>query len=441
MTTQAAPAVIPTARPTLPQLVGLAVVLLWGLVVGLGTAPWWGGWVREATVPPAQATLYNYNDFAEEIAAASLIPSADRPHLYSISTQLARQQAIWGPRYPTGQPLPFALVPWAAFLLVPFLLVPHAVAFLAFSALSALVAGATFLALARWARLPPVVAATFVLAGLASFPLLRTLQLGQFSALAFAAATGSLLLLWRGADTGAGLALAAATLKPHLFVLLPLALVAERRWRTIAAAVAGVVALIGLSMVVIGPNVVGDYVTLLRDFSFSESVEQMQNWRGLFESTLGLTGPLLTGLMALSLAAMTALVAWVWWPFWTKQPTATNIPHSALRTPHSEDLRWAITIIASLLFSPHFHFNDMLLWAIPAAIILRRLYAPPPGGTFTPRERTVAFILLWLAYIVPTVSFFAQALRPGLWFALLVLALLIARLRGETGDEWLGVGG
>lgn len=62
-------------------------------------------------------------------------------------------------------------------------------------------------------------------------------------------------------------------------------------------------------------------------------------------------------------------------------------------------------------------------------------------GAFAPRERRAAFSLLWLAYGMPILSFFAQALRPGLWFALLVIALLIVRLRRETVTRGLGVGG
>ena len=279
-----------------------------------------------------------------------------------------------------------------------------------------------------------------MLAGLASFPLLRTLQLGQYSAITFAAVTAALLALWRGQEIGAGLALLGATLKPHLIVLLPLGLLAERRWRAIGAGAAGLLVLAALSTLVLGPQWPGAYLHLLGLSGFTEGVEQMQNWRGLFESTLGLTGPLLTVLMTLALAATAALIAWVWWPVWTQKQQAAATPPAARRPLPSNDLRWAVTIIASLLFSPHYHFNDMLLWAIPAAIILRRLYAPPPDGAFSPRERTVAFILLWLAYAIPAISFFAQAWRPGLWFALLVLALLIARLRREGVGGWgLGV--
>jgi hypothetical protein len=323
------------------------------------------------------------------------------------------------------------------FLLLPFLALPYAVAFLAFSACSLVLAGIAFAAWARWMQAPPLVGATFVLAGLASFPLLRTLQLGQYSALTFAAVTAALLGLWRGREVGAGLSLLGATLKPHLIILLPLGLLAERRWRAILAAAAGLAGLAAISTVVLGPEWLGRYLTALSRAGFSEAVEQMQNWRGLFESTLGLRGPLLTTALALALAATTGLVAWVWWPVWIARlsPSPSYTPQSAIRTPQSDDLRWAITIIASLLFSPHFHFNDMLLWAIPAAIVLRRVYAPPGGRAFGPRARTVAFIVLWVAYALPLVAFFAQALRPGLWFALLVLALLIARLRFETRTE------
>jgi hypothetical protein len=434
MITQAAPAVIPAARPTLPQLVGLGVVLVCLLVVAVGTADWWAGWVREATVPPDRAH-YPYNDFAEEMAATGLLVSPQRVRLYDLDVQTARQQTIWGPRLPAAV-LPFVRVPWTTFLLLPLLALPYGVAFLVFSACSVVLAGAGFVAWARWIHAPPLVGATFVLAGLASFPLLRTLQLGQYSAITFAAVTAALLWLWRGQQTRAGLVLLGATVKPHLIVLLPLGLLAERRWRAIVAGGAGLLALTLLSLLTFGPTWPGDYLTILRgDLGALEGVEQMQNWRGLFESTLGLRGPLLTALMTLALAATAALVAWVWWPVWTaKQPAAVR-PPSAIRNPHSTDLRWAVTIIASLLFSPHYHFNDMLLWAIPAAIILRRLYAPPPGGAFGPRARTVAFILLWLAYVLPVLAFFAQAARPGLWFALLALALLIARIRRETATS------
>jgi hypothetical protein len=435
MTTQASAAALPVPRPTLPQWVGLGVVLAWLLVVVAGTGGWWATWVREANLPPDRAT-YPYNDFSEELAATDLLFTPDRLRIYDLDVQIAHQQAVWGPRLPAERVL-FIRVPWTLFLLLPFALLPYAVAFLAFAALSVVLTAGALGAWARWMRAPPLVGVTFVLAGLASFPLLRTLQLGQYSAITFAAVTAALLALWRGQEIGAGLALLGATLKPHLIILLPLGLLAERRWRAIGAGAAGLLVLAALSTLVLGLQWPGAYLHLLGLSGFTEGVEQMQNWRGLFESTLGLSGPVLTILMALALAATAALVVWVWWPVWRATPPSTNIPPSALAPPHSNDLRWAITIMASLLFSPHYHFNDMLLWAIPAAIILRRVYAPPGDAAFSPRERTVAFILLWLAYIMPAVSFFAQTWRPGLWFALLVLALLIARLRRETGGSWL----
>jgi len=57
--------------------------------------------------------------------------------------------------------------------------------------------------------------------------------------MAAACMAGVLLLSNRGRDVPAGLLLALCTAKPHLFLLLPVALVARRRWRLLASASAG----------------------------------------------------------------------------------------------------------------------------------------------------------------------------------------------------------
>jgi hypothetical protein len=400
----------------------------------------------DAQMPPAQAH-YPYNDFAEEIAAASLSVSSDRAHLYDIGVQLDHQRAIWGPRYPAVG-LPFPRVPWIALALAPLLLLPHAVAFLLFTALSVLAALVALVALARWAHLPPLVGVTFVVAGLGSFSLLRTVLLGQYSAFALFSLTAGLLLLWRGYPGWAGLALVIqASVKPNVLVLVVLALLLQRCWRTLAslAGAGGVLAL--LSAVWFGPQVVITYPLLLRDFGFSEAVEQMQNWRGLFESTLALQGSALSALMALALLGMAAIVVWVWWPLQRAEDSGGNaepgrgLPRRwAWRTGWpSPDLRWALTIFASMLFSTHLHFNDLLLWAVPAAIVLRRIYAPLPGGAFSAGERAGALAMIWIGYFVPLVAFFTQAWRPGLWFALAAMALLAWRIQREQGmavGEW-----
>ena len=117
---------------------------------------------------------------------------------------------------------------------------PHAVGFLLLSALSVAAVAAALLIWARWARLPLAVGAAFVCAGLGSLPMLRTVLLGQYSGFMLLAVTGAVIWSMEDRDARAGVALAAATLKPQLIFLVPLAWLLQRRWRALVAGAAGV---------------------------------------------------------------------------------------------------------------------------------------------------------------------------------------------------------
>ena len=171
-----------------------------------------------------------------------------------------------------------------------------------------------------------------------------------------------------------------------------------------------------------GPQALLDFVRIQSGFApyfpGAEAVDQMQNWRGLLEFTLGWQGvgeQMAEGVLLLLTATV---VVWAWWP-------------GGSHARRAADLRWGLTILASLLFNYHLHLNDLLVWAIPAAIGLRRVYAPPEGATLSPRARQVTLALVWGACVVPWLAFFAEGARPGLWFVLLVGACLAAQIRRE----------
>ena len=304
---------------------------------------------------------------------------------------------------------------------------PYAVGFLLLCAVTVAAAAAAFAIWARWARLPPVLAAAFVCAGLGSLPLLRTLVLGQHSAVMLLALTASVIWSLQGRDARAGVALAAATL--YLIILVPLAWLLQRRWRALVAGAASLAALTALSVAVMGPHVLADFVTIESAFEQyfpgAEAVEQMQNWRGLLELTLGWQGvgeQMIEGVLLLLTATV---VVWAWWP-------------GGAQVRRAVDLRWALTILASLLFTYHLHLNDLLAWAIPAAIGLRRVYAPPEGAALGLRARQVTLVLVWGAWVVPWLAFFAEGARPGLWFMLIVERPWPRRSRGSSAPRrWL----
>jgi hypothetical protein len=56
----------------------------------------------------------------------------------------------------------------------------------------------------------------------------------------------------RRRDVAAGLLIALCTAKPHLFLLLPVALIAHRRWTIVKAAVAGTLGLLGIGTLAAG---------------------------------------------------------------------------------------------------------------------------------------------------------------------------------------------
>jgi hypothetical protein len=403
------------------QWIAVGVTGLMLALVVWGNVPWLRLWLNDLTTPPLTAH-YPYNDFAAEATAVRLLDTPQRAHLFDAATQLAWQEQVWGARLPVMLREPFVRVPWSALYLWPFAELPYAVGFLLLCAVSVAATAAAFGIWARWARLPPVAAAAFVCAGLGSLPLLRTLVLGQHSAVMLLALTASVLWSLQGRDARAGVALAAATLKPHLIILVPLAWLLQRRWRALAAGAASLLALTALSAVVLGPQALVDFVTIQSAFDQyfpgAEAVEQMQNWRGLLESTLGWQGggeQMVEGVLLLLTATV---VVWAWWP-------------GGARPRRAVDLRWALTILASLLFAYHLHLNDLLAWAIPAGIGLRRVYAPPEGAALSPRARQVTLALVWGAWVVPWLAFFAEGARPGLWFMLIAGAALAAQIARE----------
>src|ERR1019366_1256745 len=76
--------------------------------------------------------------------------------------------------------------------------------------------------------------------------------MGQDTILLALCLAGALRLAEARRDVAAGLLLALCTAKPHLFVLVPLALVAHRRWKILVSATIGTVGLLVLGTAAAG---------------------------------------------------------------------------------------------------------------------------------------------------------------------------------------------
>src|ERR1035437_1218365 len=125
--------------------------------------------------------------------------------------------------------------PWQALLMAPLGWLPYSWAYWIWIGLNL----AAFAALV-WVWLLP---RDYVLWGAAFLPVAACLMVGQDTILLALCLAGVLRLAETRRDLAAGLLLALCAAKPHLFLLVPLALIAHRRWRMVTGAVGATVGL------------------------------------------------------------------------------------------------------------------------------------------------------------------------------------------------------
>ena len=143
----------------------------------------------------------------------------------------------------------------------------------------------------------------------------------------------------------AGAALSLLSIKFHLFLLLPLLIIAQRRKGLAVGFGVGCLLLIGLSFVAAGPNWPLEYLGILTQARISPSLEIMPNVHGLVGN--------LAGAIWLEAGLSLAVLAASWWIF--------------RRT--SFEIAIAVMIVGGFLISYHSYGYDGAI-LVPAALIL-----------------------------------------------------------------------
>ena len=199
---------------------------------------------------PRDRILHGQNDFISYYAGAKLSGTGQ---LRSVEAQrtLSEQQAhIWIPG------VLFIRPDYYAILLRPLAWFPYLTAYWLFEALSV----AALLAFLWLFRGEP----NLWMLALCSIPLAALLANGQDVTLLMLAFAGAILLDRRGMPFAAGLLLSFCTVKFHLFVFVPLALIAYRKWKMIGGACAGTAACVLAATLVEGPVWVSRYAEFLK---------------------------------------------------------------------------------------------------------------------------------------------------------------------------------
>jgi alpha-1,2-mannosyltransferase len=168
-----------------------------------------------------------------------------------------------------------------------------------------------------------------------------------------AALVGWGLFLVDHAPIAGGFLLGLASFKPHLMILIPLALIAGRRWRALEALLSSVVILAACSLLVLGPDVwLAFYQNVTLPMQLVEK-GKMPVQKMITPSAAALqAGGGLSLSLALQAVVMAGAAVGVFWVWHRQAPLV---------------LRGSALVLAILLFTPHAFPYDMTLLALPPA--------------------------------------------------------------------------
>jgi hypothetical protein len=301
-------------------------------LAGLGVMAWltWSVLLAGSGKGGAGSADLLANDFVNFYAGARL---AGTPLLYDAAAvaDVEARDAGW-----SGGPLPYGHLPFHAVLLWPLGRLPYRDAFWIWEALLMAAAWGSVLFWKLPGRGVKWVVACW------SVPLFAGLCNGQEGALLLFFVAASLALLRRGRPFLAGAALALCAVKFHLFLTLPLFVVAQRRWRVGAGLLCGGGALAGVSFAVQGPDWLRRFYALMTSQAMNRRLEHMPNLHAVLHGH---------SWWELGVAGVAAGAVWV-----------------AIRRAPSPEWAMAAVLAGGLLVGVHGYLADMtLLW--PALVL------------------------------------------------------------------------
>ena len=338
-------------------------------------------------------------DFASFYAAGDLANAGNPALAYDQAAHFAAEQRVTEP----GIQYQFFYYP-PVFLLICTLLarLPYLAAFVVFEAASL----ALYLVVTRRILDEPGRAA---LVPMLAFPaVFWTVGLGQ-NALLTAALFGAGILSVDRRPVWAGVLFGALCYKPHLALLIPVALIAGRRWQAFAAASATVAALVLGSTGLFGWETWQAFLGVAADSHATYELGRI-NLAGMISPfaaarLAGFDVGIAYAIQGLATLAAAALVVFVWW------------------RDQSFELRGASLTAATLIAVPVVLLYDFMLAAVAAAFLIR---AARRTG-FLPWEKTA----LALVFVVPLLTLgIGQGwhVPVGPLASLLLLAMTLARV-------------
>jgi len=288
----------------------------------------------------------SHYDFGVFYYAARMVNAGAGSQLYDLSAQHAWQAALGRPASQLFYYPPYSLLPF-----LPLAVLPIAWAYAAWTALSLALLAWNVKVLAVYAQAessnwPWLLALAFM-------PVATCLAHGQLSLVVLTGFVLTHAALVRGKPFAAGLLLTLAAFKFQLVAGFVAVLFLRRKWTALAGLLCGAAALLAISLLIGGTQVLAGYgaFVIRSEGGVGSEPENMANWRGL--ATLFTAHPL-----AVVLVLSLATVLW------------------AARAWTSLDRGFSAAMLATLLTSYHANPQDLLLCMVPFCFCLKEGMIP-----------------------------------------------------------------
>jgi hypothetical protein len=337
--------------------------------------------------------------------------------LYDLSQQWAWQKSLW-PQLSTQAELLY--IPYPPFDILPMALVaqfPLPTAYFLW-----LIAETVLLSILCYSlvNVPSAISTrariAILLLCLTSLPVFLTLVHGQLSfVLALA-----VFFAWQnckaGHDRRGGLWLSLLLVKPQFFVIPFLLFLALRRGRVLQGLLSGSAILLLLSLFIIGPNGLRDYVQLLTAASqwgegYGIHPQEMQSWRSLLHRLLDTPNPSQT-LWPWLIGVIVTLGLTI--SIWRHRPQE-SCPNALF------DIQWAVLLFATTFCSPHLNIHDLSLLIVAGVLMFN-------AAIQATHNRNLHLLLLCLPVIghgLLWIDFaFAPVIPPAIPFQIVTLFAL-----------------
>ncbi len=375
---------LPKSRIDIVSVMALALILVWIAALTTATTSLPRGWITTSSGIPAEG------DYLGIYSAGQLAKNGEAPAVYNLERHKSAQRQL--DHNPKGGFYPWPYPP-------TFLLIASILAFLPYyaSMLTWVLATSAVFA-AAIARISA--SRRDMLLMLATPAPWFNLYIGQNGALT-AALIGFGLVLLETNPIVAGIAIGLLSFKPHLGLLIPLALLAGGYYRAFAAAAATVVAALFVSIAVFGTE---PWLLLPHQLAYVASVlekaletEKIVTLFGLARG-LGFSAEHALWLQLCLTASLAVLIGLVW-----------------RRRDISFDLKAATLAAAATLATPYLFDYDLLMLTIAQAFLLR--YLSTPGITRVDGYGLlIANVMILLFNRLPPIplAFFGSAIVMGL---------------------------